>query len=109
MGAQRDRQQAEDAVHSAAHQISGALLGPFRCLLAVPSSTWLADALPAECPEGLDPQPLLHTTVAGRRVELHSWTPGSDGGELQLQLQDGRHSTRFRLRLSPAVTLKEVG
>jgi hypothetical protein len=104
-----ERQRGEDALVSAAHHLAVALNGTYGCLRPLPSSLWHTGALPLDCPQGLDPAPLLQITEAGQTVHLSSWQPNGDGGQLLLQLGDGGLQRRFALTLTPVAGLREVG
>ena len=108
-GASSESQQGEDALVSAAHRLAAALAGPYSCLRPLPSSAWLAGALPASCPQGLDPRTLLQSTVGDQTVRLNLWQPNATGGELLLQLGQSGPQRRYALSLTPASGLREVG
>jgi hypothetical protein len=101
--------QSDDALLSAAHQLTAALQGPYRCLRAWPSAAWRAGALPLECPPGLDLAPLLEPRQQEQTVRLSSWQPSADGGLLELQLGDTGPLRRYALTLAPLPLLREVG
>ena len=104
--AERTRLQAEDRLASAAQRLAAELQGRFACLRPVPLAEWQAGALPVDCPLDLDPQALHRFTIDGQEVELLSWTPQPEGGDLQLQLAGGG----LRRRYSFGVTgVKELG
>ena len=95
--AQRTRLQAEDRLASGAQRLAADLQGRFACLEPVPLAAWQAGALPVDCPEGLDSTALQRFTIDGQVVELLSWTPQPEGGELQLQLAGGGLRRRYVL------------
>jgi hypothetical protein len=105
----RSLQQAEDGLASAAQRVAAALQGPGRCLRALPSAQWLLVPLPPDCPAGLDPQGLLQLEVGGEVVQLLSWEPSGDGGELRLGWGKTALQRRYGLRLTPGVALRELG
>ena len=110
-GAERTRQQAQDQLASAAHQLAAELQDPYRCLLNHPSSQWQAAAQTQPCPASLDPRQLLRITQAGATVLLRRWQPDASGsgGELWLQLGDAGLQKRYALNLTPGEGLREVG
>jgi hypothetical protein len=109
LAARRERQQASDVLHSAAHRLAGALQGPYRCLLPLPSSQWQSALLPVSCPIGLDPAALLRSELNGRVVDLRSWQPSAEGGLLRLELQGSRRRAGFLVRIGAGLGLQEVG
>ena len=110
-GAQRTRQQADDQLASAAHQLAADLQGPYRCLLSVPSSQWPPSGALQPCSPELDPQQLLRRIEAGATVWLRRWQPDASGsgGELWLQLGESGLQKHFALQLMPGEGLREVG
>ena len=112
-GAERMRQQAQDQLASAAHQIAGALQGPYSCLLRIPSSQWQTSVQTQPCTAGLNPELLMRTqsAQAGSPVLLRRWQPDSTGtsGELWLQVGDNGQQKHFALNLVPGQGLREVG
>ena len=98
-GLERQRQQVEDRLSSAAHQLAAALQGPYRCLQPHPSSSWEQVARQQPCPTGLDLRPLQRLELWGEQVELLQWQPSGDGGLLELQQLGTAQRQRFQLRL----------
>lgn len=105
----RSLQQAEDGLASAAQRLTAALQGSGRCLRGLPSAQWLLLPLPPDCPAGFDPQGLLQLQVGGQVVQLLSWEPSGDGGELRLGWGTSELQRRYSLRLTPVVALRELG
>mgnify|MGYP003326092006 FL=1 len=110
-GAESTRQQAQDQLASAAHQLAGELQGPYRCLLSIPSSQWQTGAQALPCPAGLNLQPLLRTAQPNGLVLLRRWQPDGtgSGGELWLQVGENGLQKRYALNLVPGQGLREVG
>ncbi len=109
LAADFSRARSEDLLASSAQRVVTDLQGPYRCLLALPSSSWQPGALPADCPAGLDPGQLQITELWGQQVLLSSWQPSASGGELRLQLAASGLQRRYALTLKPAVSLQERG
>jgi hypothetical protein len=95
--AERVRLQAEDRLASASQQWAARLKGPFACLLPVASTAWQTQPLPPACPPDLDPQALQQLEIAAETVQLLSWEPSPDGGELRLQVSPNGLQRRYRL------------
>lgn len=105
-----DRQQVDDALVSAAHELAAALTGPYSCLRPLPSSSWQVVAVaPAGCPLGLDAQRLLQSVQGGQVVRLQGWQPTPEGGLMVLQVGQTGPQRRFALTLVPVGGLREVG
>ncbi|MFM8258973.1 MAG: hypothetical protein ACKN83_03990 [Vulcanococcus sp.] len=105
-----DRQQVDDALVSAAHQLAAALTGPYNCLRPLPLSSWQVGAVaPAGCPLGLDAQRLLQSVQGGQVVRLQGWQPTPEGGQMVLQVGQSGPQRRFALTLVPVGALREVG
>lgn len=108
--AETSRRQSDDLLASAAQELAAGLQGPYRCLRPLPSSAWFDQPLPADCPAGLNPQPLRSRELWGQRVLLLGWTPNaSGGGVFQLQRENSRYQRRYGITLTPAYRLQELG
>lgn len=70
------QRQADDLLGSAAQRLAVAFNRSHRCLLALPSSAWSADAsLAAGCGDAADPADLLRLSLPGGVVRLAGWWP----------------------------------
>lgn len=89
--------QQGDRLASGAQRLAALLLGPAACLKPLPASQWSLEVLPMDCAPSLDPEDLRSFLIDGQRLKLVNWTPGPEGGEIELQLADQGQSARFQL------------
>ena len=104
--AERNRLQAEDRLASAAMRLAADFQARLACLKPLPLDQWRAQALPATCPSGLDPEAAQRLWIDGEQVQLAGWSPQLEGGSLQLQMADGGFTRRYWIGPSG---VKELG
>lgn len=101
-----NRTAADDRLGSAAQAVARELRGRYACLQSFPLPRWSEATGLGGCPDGVDPSELERLVVDGAQVQLESWEPQADGGELRLRLAGTERERRFGLSASG---LRELG
>ena len=108
LASERKQRIEDDAIASAAQQLTAALQGPYRCLMPLALEGWQPGLLPADCPATLDPNLLKTSDQWRRQVRLVDWQPSLSGGELRLQGVGGSRQRRYAITVDPVWRLREV-